>query len=146
MVFKKQKLFHLLCMFFILVYQVEIILGKTSVISTRRVDNNIKGHANNPSWSLNSKLLAYELTEASGSVKVMVHDLRSTETDPLLSRSQAQHSIYFDYTDNNITQMPIWSRVYESDLVFLLSNEHFRRRLKKVEIIRQQKGQEENAK
>ncbi len=103
------------------------------------VQSEKKGGANNPAWSINSRYLAFEITDSTN-VQVMVYDLKQKETYALFVKEQNEEASMFfsnETDDNNSTQMPMWSKNNESVLYYLHTLDHQIRRLKSIDLEQQ---------
>jgi len=103
------------------------------------VQSEKRGGANNPAWSINSRYLAFEITD-SINVQVMVYDFKQKETYALFVKEQNDEATMFfsnETDDNNSTQMPMWSKNNESVLYYLHTLDDQIRRLKSIDLEQQ---------
>ena len=103
------------------------------------VQSEKRGGANNPAWSINSRYLAFEITD-SINVQVMVYDFKQKETYALFVKEQNEEATMFfsnETDDNNSTQMPMWRKNYEGVLYYLHTFDDQTRRLKKIDLEKQ---------
>ena len=103
------------------------------------VQSEKRGGTNNPAWSINSRYLAFEITDSTN-VQVMVYDFKQKETYALFVKEQNEEASMFfsnETDDNNSTQMPMWSKNNESVLYYLHTLDHQTRRLKSIDLEQQ---------
>ena len=103
------------------------------------VQSEKRGGANNPAWSINSRYLAFEITDSTN-VQVMVYDFKQKETYALFVKEQNDEASMFfsnETDDNNSTQMPMWSKNDESVLYYLHTFDDQTRRLKSIDLEQQ---------